>query len=191
MIFDALDAGIEPGGLRSRREIRLLVCFILANIDQPVRREHILTAAVEGAFANFFEISSAVADLLEAGNITEDEKGFLHITQESKESIDLLEADLPYTVREKSTALCAKLALREIYRKDNKAVITKSKRGYYVDCYMKAEDDDDILTFRLYSGTISQAELVRERFLDDPIAIYDNLIESMFPPKKNGDPKQS
>ena len=34
--YDAFDEGIEPGGLRSRNEIKVLVCYLLKSIEQPI-----------------------------------------------------------------------------------------------------------------------------------------------------------
>lgn len=33
--FDAFDEGIEPGGLRSRSEIKILVCYLLKILINP------------------------------------------------------------------------------------------------------------------------------------------------------------
>ena len=32
------DEGIEPGGLRSRSEIKLLVCYLLSGVDESITR---------------------------------------------------------------------------------------------------------------------------------------------------------
>lgn len=180
MEFDAFDAGVDNGGLKSQREIRLIVCYLLANINQPVKKEHIVNALVEGAIANYFEVSSVIADLIQYKNITQDQNGVLSLNANSKDAIDELETDLPFTIRERSIGLCAKLIAREKYQKENIVEITPKGNGYYVNCYVMANEEEDMLSFRLYVGSITQAETVKEKFLNNPILVYDNLIDSLF-----------
>lgn len=184
MEFDAFDAGVDWGGLRSQREIRLMVCYLLANINQEVKKEHIVNALVEGAIANYFEVSSVIADLIQHNNVTEKDDGALSLTDISRSAIDELETELPITLREKAIGVCTKLIVREKYQEENKVEIIPKGSGYSVNCYIMANSKEDILSFCLYVGSITQAETVKEKFLNNPVQIYDNLIDSMFKEKK-------
>ena len=35
MAYDAFTGGVEPGGLRSKDEIRILLCYLLASVPAP------------------------------------------------------------------------------------------------------------------------------------------------------------
>lgn len=179
MEVDAFDAGVAYGGLRSQREIRLIVCYLLANIKKEVKKEHIVNALTEGAIANYFEVSSVITDLLNHHNI-EEHNGALTLTDDSRDAIDELETELPLTIREKAIALCTKLVIQERYQQENKVEITPTGNGYYVNCHVMASDTEDMLSFRLYVGSITQAETVKEKFLQNPVRVYDHLIDSMF-----------
>ena len=72
MEFDAFDAGIELGGLRSRDDIRLLICYLLKSIDAPMTRQMLNDSMQEDGLANFFEVGQAIEELLKTGNITAD-----------------------------------------------------------------------------------------------------------------------
>ena len=39
--FDAFTGGVEPGGLRSQSDIRLLICYMLASVQEPLSKEDI------------------------------------------------------------------------------------------------------------------------------------------------------
>lgn len=65
--YDAFDEGIEPGGLRSRNEIKVLVCYLLKSIEQPISKQLINEILQENSLANYFEINQAVSDLVRAG----------------------------------------------------------------------------------------------------------------------------
>ena len=72
MEYDAFDAGIELGGLRSRDDIRLLICYLLKSVDAPMTRQMLNDAMQEDGLANFFEVGQAMEELLKTGNITAD-----------------------------------------------------------------------------------------------------------------------
>ena len=57
--YDAFDEGIEPGGLRSRNEIKVLVCYLLKSIEQPISKQLINEILQENSLANYFEINQA------------------------------------------------------------------------------------------------------------------------------------
>ena len=57
MEFDAFTAGIEPGGLRTKNDIRIMVCYILNSVKAPLSKENILNILQEKGLANYFEIT--------------------------------------------------------------------------------------------------------------------------------------
>ena len=59
------DDGIEPGGLRSRNEIKLLVCYLLSGVDEKITRSQLCEIALDKGLANYFEVNQAVSDLIE------------------------------------------------------------------------------------------------------------------------------
>ena len=59
--FDVFTGGIEPGGLRSKDEIRILICYLLSSVSVPLSREDILSIMQENGFANYFEVTDSLA----------------------------------------------------------------------------------------------------------------------------------
>ena len=72
MEFDAFSAGVEPGGLRSTREIGILICYMLDQFGKPISREDLIDSIQENGIANYFEVSSAVSELIRLGNLSSD-----------------------------------------------------------------------------------------------------------------------
>ena len=69
MAYDAFTGGVEPGGLRSKDEIRILLCYLLASVPAPLSRDDILTIMQENGFANYFEVTDSLSELEENGNV--------------------------------------------------------------------------------------------------------------------------
>lgn len=177
--FDAFSAGIKNGGLRSVSSISILVCYMVANINGKVTAENIISTMDEGMIANHFEIADAISRLKASGKILEDEDGALHLPKGSNEAIDLIEKDLPLTVREQSIRICQKIIARETYKRENRADITPTDKGY--DVALTVSDiNTDYMTLHLYASTIEQAEMIKDKFITDPVKVYEKLIDSIF-----------
>lgn len=177
--FDAFTAGIEDGGLRSSSTIALIVCYIIANSSDKITSKTIVDALVEGKIANYFEISDAISRMIKSGKISQDSEGYLTITEKSRFSVEIVENDLPITIREKSIELVRKIAKREINKKENKVAIEQSANGFKVTLHV-SDVDSDFMTLSLFVPTKAQAEMIKEKFLQSPAAIYENLMNSLF-----------
>ncbi len=178
--FDALTAGIEHGGLRSKAEINMMVCYIVSNANARITAKNIVDAMVTGSIANYFEISEAVAGTIKRGLVIEDENGYLTATDECKRMTEIVEKDLPFTIREKSIALTRKIASVDMYTKENKVEIVKKENGSFNITMHITDLGNDFLILTLNVPTMTEAETIREKFLNDPVKIYDNLINSLF-----------
>ena len=69
MAFDAFTGGIEPGGLRTKNEIRILICYLLASVNAPLSKNDILSIIQDNGLANYFEVTDALSELTEHGNV--------------------------------------------------------------------------------------------------------------------------
>ena len=76
MEVDAFTAGVEPGGLNSTRDIKILCCYLLNYVNQPVQHEQLVEALTVTGLVNYFEVASAISELLMMGNVIQDENGY-------------------------------------------------------------------------------------------------------------------
>lgn len=177
--FDAFTAGIKNGGLRSVATINLLVCYIIASINNKVTAQNIIDTVAEGEIANHFEISNAIAKLIQSGVIVEDEEGTLTLAVDSPESIELIEHDLPLTIRDNAIKICQKIIAKETFRRENKVEIVAIENGYNVELHI-SDNKTDYLKLTLFAPSKEQAEMIKDKFITNPIKVYDNLITSIF-----------
>ena len=177
--FDAFTAGIEDGGLRSSSAISILVCYILANCEKKITAQNIIDAIVDGKIANYFEVSNAISKMIKKGHFKENENGKLEIRKDCKINDDIDKKDLPITIREKSIEMVRRLAEREINKKENKVEIIP-ENGYFKITMHVSDIDKDFMVLSLNVPTMAQAELIRDKFQQNPTEIYQNLINSIF-----------
>ena len=176
---DAFTAGIEDGGLRSSSSIAILACYIIARSEEKLTKKNVVDALVEGKIANYFEITSAISKMIKTDNLVEGEDGYLSITSKCAFNVEMLENDLPITIREKAVELAAKTARLEIYKKENKATVEKDGDKYKVTLHV-SDKNCDFMVLSLYFPSEAQALVVKEKFQTHPGEVYENLINSIF-----------
>ena len=65
--YDAMTQDIGVGGVRSKYGIRILLCYILKNVNSTVSRSAFIEILTRTELVNFFEINPALDTLKENG----------------------------------------------------------------------------------------------------------------------------
>ena len=165
--------------MHSQPELKMAACYIIARSKEKLTAKNVVDALVEGKIANYFEISSAISKMIKTNNLVENEDGHLSITEKCAFNVEMLENDLPITIREKAVELAAKTARLELYKKENKATVEKDGNRYKVTLHV-SDKDCDFMVLSLYFPSEAQAQVVKEKFQTHPGEVYENLINSIF-----------
>ncbi len=175
MTFDAFDEGINPGGMRSKNEIRVLICYLINAVDIPVSKEIILESLQKDGLANYFESSSCFDDLIKHKNIvlTDDNKYIL--SDGGKLIATQLESTLAVTVKEKAFFSVMNLIDEAKKEKENKVEITKNDHGYTVKCTISG-GEMNLFSFELYVPDYQQAKIVKKNFRKNPELVYKTML---------------
>jgi hypothetical protein len=167
----ALTADISPDGLRSRRDIKILICYLLASFEEPLNRSELIKTIQNDALANYFEICAAIAALIEDGNVTADADDVLSVTDVGREIGRELYSALPPSVRDKALAAGMKIISRRNNERCHRVEFIPQSNGILVKCDMM-EKDLVLLSTCLHVPNEQFAKLVRDRFYDDPESLY-------------------
>lgn len=174
MEYDSFSEGVELGGLRTKNEIKILIGYLLSRLDTPLTREQLDEIICGEEIANYFEMSQALCELVDNGNI-KIEGNELIITEKGRENSETLEHDIPYTVREKAFNTAVRLQTRLRRERENKIEIERVEKGCNVILSV-VDADDEIMSVKLFVADYDQALAVKERFLADPVNIYSNIV---------------
>ena len=175
MTFDAFDEGINPGGMRSKNEIRILICYLLKSLKVPVSKEIILESLQKDGLANYFESSSCFDGLLKHKNIKAVDDNKYTLTEGGNTIAIQLESSLATTVKEKAFHCAMSLIEEEKKEKENKVEIAKNENGYTVKCTISG-GDIDLFSFELYVPDYTQAKIVKRNFRKNPELIYKTML---------------
>lgn len=178
MAFDTFDEGIIPGGIRSKNEIRTLICYILNSIG-PISKEIVIEAIQKQGLANYFETSSCFDDLIAHNNIikssSDGNEEIYSVSENGMMIAKQLESTLSYTVKEKAYNCALSLLEQRRIEKENAVTITKANNGYRVKCCISG-GNVDLLTFELFAPDKNQAKVIKHNFHKNPELFYKTTI---------------
>lgn len=142
MEYDAFTGGVAPGGLRSKSDIRILICYMLKSVNAPLSGDDIIKVLQEKSLANYFEASDALSALVSLGNVTREEDNTYVLTKRGKSVADDLEQLIPSSVRDKAVAAATALLAS--------AKMERGKRGNH--CPHRKRLQRDMPHFRRRNG---------------------------------------
>lgn len=175
--FDVFTGGIEPGGLRSKDEIRILICYLLSSVSVPLSREDILSIMQENGFANYFEVTDSLAELTENGNLicSGDQPPLYTAAPQGRMISKQLDTAVPLSVREKAVAAALNLLARAKREQENKVEIVKNSAGYTVTCHVSG-GEVELMSFSLYAPDQNQAHMIKQNFHRSPELVYQVML---------------
>ncbi len=180
MEYDAFSAGVEPGGLRNKNEIKVLIAFLIENLERPLSKRQLFTVIQQEGLANYFEASQALSELMSGGIVDfdlDDEEELLRLTANGRTAMHI-ETDVPKAVREKALNATVHLQTLERRMRENKIEITELENGCDVT-FSLMDGDDVLMKLTLYVADMEQAKAVRDKILEDPVKIYSQIIASL------------
>ena len=62
-LYEGFRAGVEPGGLTTDYEIKMLICYVLSELGRPMPISAMIETFVGEGLANYFETASAASGL--------------------------------------------------------------------------------------------------------------------------------
>ena len=178
MEFDAFTGGVAPGCLRSKSDIRILICYLLKSVDAPLSGEDIIRVMQEKALANYFEVNDALSALVSLGNIRREEDGTYVLEPQGKSVADNLDVLLPLSVRDKAIAAAMSMLASAKIERENAVTTTRTDNGYNVSCHISG-GDMELMNLTVYVPDLYQARVVKKNFHRDPQRIYSLLLAAL------------
>ena len=160
----AITAGVRVGGLTDRTEIKILLCYLLAELKQPITQNQLIECVCGQELVNYFEMQSALQHLLDNNFIKEDEKGF-SIMPEGREIAQQLESVVSSTVKRYAYTMAVNILQYEALKKQHKISITPVEGGGF-NLHCSIEDNDfTIFSMDILMPDEKSAQYAGEQFI--------------------------
>lgn len=175
---DAFTGGVDPGGLWTKNDIRILLCYILDSVDAPLSAGDISGIMQGKALANYFETGDALAGLEAAGHIRSTPEGYV-IAPTGREIARGLDTGLPLAVRDKALEAAVSLLARARAKRENRVETEDLPNGCRVKCAISGGGGGDLMELGLYVPDRAQARVIEEHFYEDPQGVYQLLLAAL------------
>ena len=176
-----LSAGVALGGLNSREEIRLLLCWLAGRLAQPLTAVLAEQVFAGEGLANYFEYTAALQALLKAGQLTmsnETGEPALRLDPKYAHAADELAKELPRRVRDRALHAAEQLQIQNRREQENGITVYPAHGG---GCYMtfrQGQGSDMLMSVTLYAPDKETTESLRAKFLENPGRVYSAVIEA-------------
>ncbi len=177
--FDAMTAGVKPGGLNSKHTIRVLMCYLIDTMKEPITQYQLERAMVENELVNFFEIGDALSRLEKNRLVLMDENGGYTVTEDGHMVAQSLYTEVPLTVREsayKAAINCLEYTKLAEY---TRVSVKKTQHGdYRVTCAI-LDKDIEIFTVSMTIDEENLAEYIEKRLFDKGNEVYKCMLATL------------
>ncbi len=180
MAFDTFDEGVSLGGIRSKTEVRILICYLFTTVKEPMSKETVLDALLEKGLTNYFEASSCFDDLVQSGNLcrVSEESELFTATSNGRMISEQLEDNLALTVKERAIECALTLLAQEKIEKENKVITERTENGYNIKCSISG-GDMELMSVSLFVADNEQAKTVKKNFYKNPQLFYQVMLAAM------------
>lgn len=183
MDFNAFVGGIEPGGLTNDFEVKILICFLLKKIEQPLSFEQINESLQKTGFVNYFEFVEAISELQKTEHIQ------LQVDENGQEQFALTEIGdamaqafhhtLPLSVRDKTVEAAHELLQLQKQLEEIEVAYHAVSDGYMLTMKMK-DIGSSLMELSVYVPTEDECISIRQRIYEDPLLLYRTLLSVML-----------
>ncbi len=178
MEFDSVAAGVALGGLVSSAEIKILICYILKTVKEPVNATKLCEILNFEGIANIFEVSDNIESLLKSKHIecvNENEKLYT-VTKTGADIASTLKTSVPISVRDKACLATLKMLADNRIMQETDISVTRQGEKTYITC-AALEGKEPIVSVQLMVSDEAQAVAIKNNFIKNPSKIYSSIID--------------
>ena len=183
MGFNAFVGGVQPGGLTSDFEVKLLICFLLDSIQQPLTFDQLNDILQNTGFVNYFEFTESMSELEKSGHISfttseEGEKQY-SVSKVGSVAAQTFSKSLPLTVRDKTLESAQKMIAADQCMDKVEIDYQEADDGYILHLVMK-DIGSDLLDLKMFLPSEEECVLLREKIRQDPAGFYEKFLFVMM-----------
>ena len=182
MDFDSFFAGIEPGGLKDIYEIKILICYLLYSVKEPLSKEQIDVVLQGNHLVNYFSYATAYRELLESRHISEmeqDGKKVLRLNELGKDTAIALKSNLPLSLKNKVVSAGMEILSEMKMDKVRQVELEKIDNGYIVRLVIH-DENLDLLDIKLFAPDEEQVDIIKQQFVSNTIDVYKGIISLLI-----------
>ncbi len=174
-----LIAGVSPGGFQDVYEVRILICYLLHSIAEPLSKEHLNEIFQSTNLVNYFVFSDALSQLLTEKQLSVfkiDADEYYRLNQSGIDTANLFRHHLPRSVRKKVVEIALKMLSKQKRDRENEVITEKLENGGYNITFVIHDIEFELMRFSLFVPDEVQVDVIKSQFLKSPTDFYTHVI---------------
>lgn len=169
--------GERLGFINDKLDIKLLILFVLRRLPAEIDIEKLADLILIDGGVGYFDYKECLAELMTSAQV-EEINGNIKITAKGSRNAEILENDLPYSVRYKAENTLAPVA--EEMRRSSMIRANHEIIDGGVNVYLEVSDGiGTILDLKILAADVAQAELIESNFRKKAEDYYNRFIECL------------
>ena len=169
-----------PGFIQDKLEIKFLILYIAARIEEPAPFDTILDLTLCDDAIDYFDFSDCLADLVRTEHLTLDQNGLYALTDKGRRNGAACESSLPYSVRQRCDKNLEAWNRKLRRQRQVKSSVEQRPNGTYTVRLQLSDDKGGVMDLKLMMVDQSQAKAVARRFKDSPEKLYGQIIQLLL-----------
>jgi len=164
------------GFIREDTEIKVLILFIMRRLHKPVTLDLLTDLTMCDDAVGYFDVTECIAMLVDTGHIKLEDNKY-SLTSKGERNGEILEKNLPYTVKIKAEEKTADL--RTILNR-NAMIITnrdQCENGGYKVSLSLSDGIGEIISMELFAINEQRADKLERGFRKNAEKVYQTIID--------------
>lgn len=171
--------GTLPGGITNPDDIRLLICYIIVQLDRPIPAE-LLDEIIPGSgLVNYFDYAEALSFLADSGRLEKDENGCYSVSAAGRHASAVLQDSLPLSVRDKVLGRGIQVLRRGDVLAENDFAVEEIDGVQNLVCNMRDKDGGTLMSVSAAVGSSELSASLGRRFLANPSLLYNCVFAAL------------
>ena len=170
----------QRGFISSMMDVKVLILCVMARVLYPVDAQKIYELCYQDDCVSYFDVQMALPQLVQTGHIAEEPDGTYVITEKGKETGELVEDSLPYSVAQRAIQAVERFN-REVKRDSliRTEILQRSSGDYSV--IMGLDDElGSLMTLELMAPNRQQARRLAATFHDHAEQIFQTVMTALL-----------
>ncbi len=177
--FDAMTAGVKPGGLNSKHTIRVLMCYLIDSVKEPITQYQLERAMVENELVNFFEIGDALSRLEKSNLIVKSDGGGYTVTSDGHMVAQSLHDEIPLTVREQAYKAAINCMQYTKLAEYTRVSVKKTEQNDYLVACKIMDGEIEIFSVSMTVDEEELADFIEKRVFNKGKEIYQCMLATL------------
>ena len=170
-----------PGFIQDKLEIKFLILYIAARVEEPAPFDTILDLTLCDDALDYFDFSDCRADLVRTEHLTVDQNGLYTITDKGRRNGAACESSLPYSVRQRCDKNLETWNRKLRRQRQVKSSVEQRPNGTYTARFQLTDDKGGVMDLKLMMVDQAQAKAAAKRFREEPETFYSQIIQLFLP----------